>query len=138
MAITFKSSKAKQKAVTVLVVVVLVVCLVGFALIVLLPEFLYNNQTVSTTIGQIFSFGKPDISLNFSVVDSPEVANLQPFVVMETEFTYVVINRVGKKITGTISAVSIDDATALLEKSGYIVVSVSQMATGRSNPFISY
>ncbi len=83
-------------------------------------------------------FQRPDIVINMSILDSDSVKNLQPFVVVQIQFAYVVEDQSGKQIIGNILADSQDNAKNILEDAGYKVLNVMLADAGKNNPFASY
>jgi hypothetical protein len=137
MAIVFISPKSKQRMFYVGIIMLLILFLIIISSIVFLPEFLNKNKSIP--IKEILDkLDKSDVVINFNIMDSDKVKNLDPFDSQETEFTYVVFDQEGKQITGSISAVIKDDAQKLLEGAGFKVSSLKEMDIGREEPFVSY
>lgn len=133
MAIVFISPRANQKmflkSALMILALILVIALLTFSIMV----FLGKDRSDG-----IVPLGQKDVAINFSIIDSPEVSDLKPFYILETTFSYVVTNEADEQIQGNISSVSLEDAKATLEASGFKIVSLKEMGTGRSQPFISY
>ena len=134
MAIVFISPKANQrtflKVTAMALLLILVVAFLTFSSII----FLGKNRDV----GVLTVPTQKNISINFDIIDSPEVSNLKPFYKMESAFSYVVIDEVGKEIKGNISAGSIEYAKALLQASGFTISNLKEVGIGRIQPFILY
>jgi hypothetical protein len=80
----------------------------------------------------------PNVNVDLRILNSAALDNLESFNIMEIAFSYTVTDKIGKKINGTISAVSKEDAQKMLEASGYAVESIQEASVGRTNPFASY
>lgn len=135
MAIVFVSAKQRQKSFIWGISLALVLLVVVIFLAIFLPGFLNPMPTLPPS-------GQPgflsDLAINFSGIDSDKVKNLDPFLTQEKIFTYVVLDKNGRRITGDISADTQDGASALLQNAGFKIISLSQMVAGRSDPFVSY
>ena len=81
---------------------------------------------------------RPDLRINFNIIDSDQVEDLEPFSGAVTEFTYVVEDKNGRQLVGRVLAVSQDDAKALLEGVGLKVFSLQETNIGREEPFVPY
>ncbi len=134
MAITFISPKTRQRTFFWGISVALVIFFIAMFAVVLLPTLNTKPQSVSSST----LFYKPNVQIDFTTIDSPEVKNLQPFPTMQNQFTYVVEDSSGKQVTGNISADSQTDAQQLLEASGDKIISIQEVDIGRSQPFVSY
>ena len=138
MAIIFISPREKQKTFFKAVIILLVIALVTFLLVAFIPDFINKTPEIPLTAPSSISGAKPDIAINFTIVDSDKFKNLESFAPMESQFTYVVEDQKGKQISGTILAVTGPDAKRALESAGFKVVSVKEASVGRSEPFVSY
>lgn len=133
MAIVFVSPAKKQKVLFWIIGFVLVAVLVAGSVIALLPEI--KNQL---TIVEVPALPPgPDISLNFAVVDSNEVKNLESFAALQIEFDYSAIDQSGSMVAGKIVAPSKENATTLLEEMGLKEVKLREIDAGRIDPFVA-
>jgi uncharacterized membrane protein YkgB len=134
MAIVFISPKKKQTLFFRGIILSLVLFLSIVSFIVLLPEFFNKNQNVPVDL----SSGDQGIAINFNFLDSDRVKNLEPFVVSQAEFSYIVKDKDGKQVAGNISAHSKQEAKTLLENSEFTIINLQEMNAGKSNPFAAY
>ncbi len=134
MAIIFVSPRKTQRIIFVLAVILFVLILLAIAFVAVLPE-LRNQLSVAPAAGQ---FKMPDVNINFDVVDSDQVKNLEPFTNIQTEYNYVAIDASGNQSLGTISATSAEEAKNLLMANGLQVSSLQEIGVGRTDPFVSY
>ncbi len=81
---------------------------------------------------------QPNITINLDIIDSDRVKNLEPFGAIETEFSYIAEDKGGKKVQGSISALSKDEAIATLEKAGFKILSLQEVFIGKKEPFTPY
>ena len=134
MAIAFISPREKQKTFfgSILMFLVLAILIIGLTLV--LPTILNQFQHVTEEV----SYSKPNVTINMDVIDSNSFKNLTPFQEDIMEFAYVVKNKSGKQVTGNISTSSLQEAQKTLETSGFYVITIKEMNSGRSNPFTSY
>ena len=86
MAIVFISAKEKQRSFFTGLLLLLVLVVAGGALALFLPGFLNPPQTPNSLTAPQFT-GLPPVSINFSVLDSDKVKNLQPFLAEPQEFS---------------------------------------------------
>ncbi len=75
MAIIFISPKKQQRIIFWSATTVFMLALIGISAFMLLPEI--KNQL--TIIPETEAFKMPDVKINFSIVDSDKVKNLEPF-----------------------------------------------------------
>lgn len=134
MAIVFISPKATQREFFKTIATILALVFFVFILTFSIMLFLSSNKNM----GQLPAVGSKNISIDFEVLDSPEVSNLKLFYAQETIFSYVVVNATGKEIRGNISAISMEDAKTSLQSSGFTVLNIKEAEIGRIHPFISY
>ncbi len=134
MAIVFVSAQNKQTAFFWGIGVLLCLFLLTVFLIVFLPDFLHMPSEAPSGM----TYTSPNTNVDLNILDSPVLKNLEPFNVIETAFSYTVTNQSGKKVTGTISAISREEAQRQLEESGFKIESLQEAVTGRTNPFVSY
>ncbi len=114
--------------------VLFVMALSTVSIIAVLPE-IKNQLNVTPAEGE---FKAPDITINFSVVDSARVKSLESFNNIQTEFTYLATDQSGMQSQGTVSASSKAEAKKILEGTGLTVISLQEINVGRSDPFVSY
>lgn len=132
MAIIFTSAKRKKRmffwAITMLFILVLFV----ISFVAFLPDK-YESTDVAKKETQ-----KEEIKINFNVVDSDLVENLEPFLRIKTEFSYAAKDEKGRNVAGKISAVGMDEARDFLERAGLKILDLKEANIGRSEPFIIY
>lgn len=129
MAVVFISPKQKQKMFLTGIIsgVTLIFIIVALLIMFSKPKETYNE----------FMFNKPKVTIDFSVFDSEQFKNLEPFSGLKIQFFYKAqINNEEKE--GMISAGSIEDAKKELEDLGYTVILIEETKIGRDNPFEDY
>ncbi len=129
MAVVFISPKQKQKMFLTGIIsgVTLIFIIVALLIMFSKPKETYNE----------FMFNKPKVTIDFSVFDSEQFKNLEPFSGLKIQFFYKArINNEEKE--GMISAGSIEDAKKELEDLGYTVILIEETEIGRDNPFEDY
>ncbi len=130
MAIVFVSPKQRQKmfflGITILFLLVLFV--VG--------TFVFFSKPKSIPAEQVFI--KPQININFEILDSEQVKGSLLMGRVQQEFTYQSVTDKGKQKSGNIFAASIEEAKKVLEDSGLISVILEKVLIGRENPFTPY
>jgi len=134
MAIVFTSPKKQQRATFWVFALLFLGILSGLSIVLLLPE-IQNQLTIIPAEGV---FTMPDIKVNFGVVDSDKVKNLEPFGGIPTQYTYVATDPGGKEISGTISSESKEDTQRMLEQLGLKNIVLKEANIGRTDPFIAY
>lgn len=72
------------------------------------------------------------------VFDSDQFKNLQPFPEMEIQYSYKAVTKDNKPQAGFISAVSADQAKAILTGMGLTATEIKEAGIGRDNPFAPY
>lgn len=130
MAVVFISPKQRQKVFFIGITVIFLL----FLLIISLGVFSSKPKEVSP----VLVFNKPKVSIDMSIFDSDQFKNLQPFTQMQTQYSYIAVDKDNKPVTGSISAVSQDEAKTILEGMGLTVSEIKQVEIGRDNPFIPY
>ena len=105
-----------------------------FLVVVSLGVFLSKPKEVLP----VMVFNKPKVNIDMKVFDSDQFKNLQPFTEMETQYSYKAATKDNKLKTGSISAVSADQAKAVLESMGLSVSELKEIEIGRDNPFTPY
>ncbi len=134
MAIVLISPKKRQKTFFWVIIFLFVVILIAVSLFIFIPSF--RSQIID--IPDSGTYATPDIKLNFNIIDSNQVKNLQPFGSIETEFSYIAKDKNGKQVVGKISEVDRDSAQKSLEQMGFIVSSLQETNVGRTDPFVPY
>lgn len=135
MAITFISPQKRQRVIFGGISLLVLLVLAGGSIVALLPE-IKNQLTVIPIEG---NFKMPDIKVDFVLVDSDKVKNLEPFLDIQTEFVYVAKNQDGTEAGGTIVSSSKEEARKTLEGMMELtVISLEQANLGKSDPFIAY
>ena len=130
MAVVFISPKQRQKMFFLGITVMFLLLLAVISLVVLLAS--------PKEVPPVLVFNKPKVNIDMSVFDSGQFKNLQPFPEMEKQYTYVAVAKDGQTRTGLISAVSADQAKAVLTNIGLTVSDIKEAGIGRQNPFIPY
>lgn len=130
MAIVFVSPKKKILKIS--------IAIVGFfaigVIIITLFVFLVRPKPASEEV----VFLKPNINIDFSVLDSEELAKLVLLNNIEFKFDYEAEDKDNKKVFGSVYAQSIDLAKQSLEKNGLKIIKLEKEILGRDNPFTSY
>lgn len=130
MAIVFVSPKQRQKMFFLGITILFLLFLLAVGLFVFLsPPKTYEPESV---------FIKPDIKVNFEILDSIEVRDRAIMGRIGREFYYVMKTLDGEEITGNIFAESFEKAEEVLKESGLILVSLEEAEVGRENPFAPY
>jgi len=130
MAIVFVSPKKKILKIS--------IAIVGFfaigVIIITLFVFLVRPKPASEEV----VFLKPNINIDFSVLDSEELAKLVLLNNIEFKFDYEAEDKDNKKVFGSVYAQSIDLAKQSLEKNRLKIITLEKEILGRDNPFTSY
>lgn len=129
MAIVFISPKQRQK--TFLVGIIITFSL--FVIAVSFMVFLAKPEKVSQTL----VFNKPKVTVDLKTLDSEVVKNLEPWVVIKTEYQYNAVKD-SEVVEGRIAAESYAKAKKALEDLGFSVNSLEEVKIGRINPFEPY
>ena len=137
MAITFVSPKQRQRIFFGIIAISLILIFGGISLAVFLPSLLHKGSALLNEFSSV-NKNSIDVSINFKLLDSPQVKNLQPFQEIQTQFAYTVEDKDGVQTSGTIGALNQDDAKKQLEVSGFKVITIQPANAGRTDPFISY
>ncbi len=130
MAIVFISPKQKQRVFFTGITGIFAFLLLMIALFV----FLAKPKEVAPDL----VFNKPKININLDLLNSDQFKRLEPFSEMEMQFVYTGTTIKGKSAEGKISAVSIEEARAMLEQQGLTVSEIKEAEVGRENPFTPY
>ena len=134
MAIIFISPKKKQKIFIWLISIALILFLVTILFIIFSPGF--KNETASIPIQDVLY--NPSARINFDIMDSSLVKNLDLFEGMQTEFDYAAQDQNGNNAGGKVLALNQEDAKSILEKMGLKVLTLKESNIGRSDPFVPY
>lgn len=137
MAIVFVSPKKKQKIFFTITALIMTLFLVGVSLIALLPEFKEGLAIIPINIETGY-ITVPEVKINFNVVDSDSVRKLEPFVILEPEFSYVAQDSTGKQLTGMLLASSQNQAETILKGMGLTIIEIREVNAGKQEPFIPY
>lgn len=130
MAIVFISPREKQKLFILGIAGFFLVAIVTISLIVLFAKP-KNIQTEEV-------FHAPKIRINFDILKSARVQNLQLLPGIEKQYTYEAQDSSKKPQTGKITAMSIDGAQQLLTGLGFTQIVLKEAVAGRDNPFVPY
>lgn len=130
MAVVFISPKQRQKMFFIGITAVFLL----FLAILSSGVFMSKPKEVSSAL----VFNKPKVSIDMSIFDSEQFISLQPFVEMETQYSYSATTKNRRTQTGFISAVSLEEAKTKLESSGLSVAEVKEVEAGRVDPFTPY
>jgi len=72
-------------------------------------------------VSPVLVFNRPKVNIDIgtgSIFNSDQFKNLQPFVEIQTQYSYIATDKNNKQQTGFISASSPDQAKAVLEAEG--------------------
>ena len=130
MAVVFISPKRRQRMFFT-AITVLFLLLLGF---ISLGVFVAGPQNSLA----IPSFNKPKVNIDMSIFNSAQFKQLQPFVVLQTQYSYTALTAENQQTSGVIYADSGDQATTILESTGLKVISIVPVEIGRDNPFTPY
>jgi uncharacterized SAM-binding protein YcdF (DUF218 family) len=130
MAIVFVSPKKKQ--------ILFFSLIVGFFLILLFTVILFVFLMKPEAIPQEKVFKKPNINIDFSILDSQQLKNLNQLDPIEYVFTYKAMSEEGSAVSGRITAVSEASAIAKLEQINLSSIELKKESLGRENPFNIY
>lgn len=133
MAIVFILSKKRQKTLLWTIVFVMVLILFIIPLIVFSSWFNNINKDIIKEMPP-----KPDIKINFGIIDSDKVKSLEPFLETITEFNYIANDKRGRKVIGKVLAVNQDEAINILQELGLKASSLVESTIGRKEPFTPY
>jgi len=129
MAVVFISPKQRQR-------MFLTGIISGVALIFIVVTLFIMFSKPKETYNE-FVFNKPKVVIDFSIFDSEQFKNLEPFSGLKIQFSYKGrINNEEKE--GLIYAVSMEEAKKELEDLGYVVSFIEETEVGRDNPFENY
>lgn len=129
MAVVFISPKQKQR-----MFLIGIISAVALFLIII-ASIIFFSQPKEIPLEMVFN--RPKINIDFSVFDSEEFKDLEPFIEMEVQFLYIA-EKDGEEMEGYISSTSLEEAKKTLEDSGYEVRKIEESKIGRDNPFENY
>src|SRR3989338_1164563 len=135
MAIILISPKKRQKTLFGVIILFLILIFIIVFLVIFIQEF--KNKIVSIPIEEGV-FSSSNIKINFSIVDSDKVKNLETFTKIQEEFTYFAKDKDENQVTGRISAFTKEDALIALEGLGFKEIVLEKSSIGRIEPFIPY
>ncbi|MBU4204589.1 hypothetical protein KKE19_00195 [Patescibacteria group bacterium] len=130
MAIVFISPKEKQKV----FILGIAGLFVLFVIVISLIVFLAKPKEIPAEL----VFKAPKIRINFDVLISNEIRNLEFFPEMEKEFNYTARTESGQEKSGNISAPSSEKAIEILTALNLSNITLEEIKIGRTNPFSPY
>lgn len=80
----------------------------------------------------------PELKIDFAAIQSDKIKNLEPFLVIGTEFLYTASDKDNKEVQGKVSATNAEEAVQILEKMGLKVTDLQEVKAGKEEPFSSY
>jgi len=130
MAIVFVSPKQRQKMffLGITILFLLFLSIVGTVVFFSKPAL-----TLTETI-----FKKPNIKIDFTVLDSEQVKESSLMGRIQKQFTYSATTVKGSQESGNVFAATIEEATKKLEDEKLTNISLEEALVGRENPFTSY
>lgn len=84
------------------------------------------------------AFMVPYVKINFDVLNSDQVRNLEMFEGPKTDFGYIATDKNGLRVAGHVLASTESDAKNTLEQKGLKVIELKPVSTQRSEPFTPY
>ncbi len=130
MAIVFVSPKQRQK------MFFLGITVLFLLFLLIIGTFIFFSKPKPIPIEQVFI--KPNIKINFGILDSEQVKKSLFMERVQKEFTYKSVTNKGEPKLGSIFASSIEDAKKILEDSGLLSIVLEEALMGRENPFTPY
>jgi hypothetical protein len=130
MAIVFVSPKQKQRLLIFVTIALFVVILVFITL------FIFLSKPETVLVEQ--SSQRPDIKINFEILDSEQVKNLSVVEKIEQQFSYKATDQNKKIVNGKVTAGSQIVAEEMLKNMKFSDIYVEAISPGRVNPFIMY
>ena len=112
----------------------LILAVIAISFITFLPEI--KDKFIAPAPPEIS--GIPEVKINFKVIDSEQVKDLEPFNDLQLEFNYAAKDSNGLEIIGVILSKSKESALLSLQNDGFEVVFIEQTNIGRLEPFIPY
>lgn len=106
----------------------------AFLVVVFIGVFAVKPEEISPSL----VFNKPKIKIDMNVFDSEQFKNLKSFTQVQTVYSYSGVAADNSIKTGTISAVSEDQARTKIEDQGVSIIELKELQVGRENPFTPY
>src|SRR3989344_2955166 len=131
MAITFVPRDKKQTLFRSIITIFLVLILFITPFLIFSP--LFTDQSENIFIEKV---NRPDIGIDFGIIDSDEVKNLETFLVPQIEFSYKALDKNNKQVTGRIFANDENDAKNNLSNSGFKNINLEEVNIGKKEPFV--
>jgi len=133
MAIVFVSPKDRQK------VFILGIAGLFFLILTIIGLRVFLAKPKKIVVEEIlYAFHAPKIKINFDVLKSDKIKNLEFFPEIEKEFDYKAQTVKGESKSGRITALSQEKATQILTALGLSGVTLEEIKGGRSTPFRPY
>ena len=130
MAIVFISPKKRQKTLffSLIGAVLLVLIIIALRIFLIKPKAIPLERV----------FKPPKIEINYDILKSARVKNLEIFEGIEKEFNYQGTTETGEIQSGKIKAISEEKALEILEELGLSKIILTELEIGRENPFRIY
>ncbi len=133
MAIVFISPKDRQK------VFILGIAGLFFLILIIIGLRVFLAKPKKIALEEVsYAFHAPEIRINFDVLKSDKVKNLEFFPEIEKEFNYKAQTVKGESKSGKIAAPSQEKATQILTALGLSGITLEEIKGGRSTPFRPY
>ena len=130
MAIVFVSPKQRQK------MFFLGITILFLLFLLVVGTFVFFSKPKPTPIEQVFI--KPNIKINFEILDSEQVKKSLFMERVQKEFNYEAKTDKEEPSSGSVFANSIEEARKILEDAGFLSVVLDETLIGRENPFAPY
>lgn len=130
MAIVFISPRQRQNMFFAGITAVFGLILLVFSVLVLFAK--------PNAVPQELVFNRPKIDIDLKVLDSEMVKNFEPALKMDMQFQYTAVNSKGVKISGFLTAPSINEAQKILLGMEMTNIVLEETGAGRENPFAPY
>jgi predicted tellurium resistance membrane protein TerC len=130
MAIVFISPKERQKVFILGIVVIFVLFIAVISLII----FLAKPKKMPVEL----IFEAPKIRINFDVLTSNKIKDLEFLPEIEKEFNYTAKTEKNRPKTGKVAAPSSEEAEEILTALGLSNIALEEIRGGRENPFSPY
>lgn len=130
MAIVFVSPKQRQKMFFLGITILFLLVLSVIGAVVFFSKPKYTPEEVS--------FIKPEIKINFEVLDLEQVKASLLMERIQKEFAYLAITEEGGEEAGSIFAATKEEAKKSIDDSGLISVTIEEVKIGRENPFTPF
>jgi len=134
MAIVFISAQKKQKVFFILITGALFLALIAISFYAFFPEI----KSKFSALPDQQALEIPEVKVNFSIIDSKRVADLELFIPEGAEFTYTAKDNNQKNVSGKMFAKDKEEARQTLESRGLEIVTLEELTPGKSDPFVSY